>query len=75
MDSDCTIVGASFAGLAWTGQTDAVRPHSRASHSTSNQYNHAWLNGNNEYIMSDDHSFNPNSSLNGNWTELQPVKP
>ena len=50
-------------------------PDTGATFELSNQYNHAWLNGNNEYIMSDDHSFNPNSSLNGNWTELQPVKP
>jgi hypothetical protein len=41
----------------------------------SNQYNHAWLNGANEYVMSDDPSFNPNASLSGSWSELQPVQP
>jgi len=41
----------------------------------SNQYNHAWLNGANEYVMSDDPSFNPNASLAGSWNELQPVQP
>jgi hypothetical protein len=41
----------------------------------SNQFDHAWLNGSNEYIMSDDPNFNPNGSLNGNWTSLQPVRP
>jgi hypothetical protein len=40
----------------------------------SNQYDHAWLNGSNEYVMSDDANFNPNASLNGNWTSLQPVR-
>ena len=40
----------------------------------SNQYDHAWLNGSNEYLMSDDPSFNPNRSLTGNWTELQVVR-
>ncbi len=40
----------------------------------SNQYNHAWLNGNNEYIMSDDPSFDPNSALMGTWNQLQPVQ-
>jgi hypothetical protein len=41
----------------------------------SNQYDHAWLNGSNEYVMSDDPNFNPNGQLNGNWNELQVVRP
>ena len=41
----------------------------------SNQYNHAWLNGANQYIMSDDPNFDPNSALTGSWNELQPVQP
>ena len=41
----------------------------------SNQYNHAWLNGANQYIMSDDPNFNPNSALPGHWDQLQPVQP
>ena len=41
----------------------------------SNQYGHAWLNGSNEYIMSDDPNFNPNGPLNGNWNQLQAVRP
>jgi hypothetical protein len=40
----------------------------------SNQYGHAWAGGNNEYVLSDQAGFNPNSSLGGHWTELQPVK-
>jgi hypothetical protein len=41
----------------------------------SNQFDHAWLNGSNEYIMSDDPNFNPNRQLSGNWSQLQPVRP
>jgi hypothetical protein len=41
----------------------------------SNQYGHAWLNGANQYVMSDDPNFNPNSALPGSWNELQPVQP
>lgn len=41
----------------------------------SNQYDHAWLNGSNEYVMSDDPNFNPNSQLSGSWSELQVVRP
>jgi Cysteine rich repeat len=41
----------------------------------SNMYDHAWLNGSNEYIMSDDPNFNPNGQLNGSWNQLQVVQP
>ncbi|HMD06554.1 MAG TPA: cysteine rich repeat-containing protein [Candidatus Acidoferrum sp.] len=41
----------------------------------SNQFDHAWLNGSNEYIMSDDPNFNPNGQLSGNWNQMQPVRP
>ncbi len=41
----------------------------------SNQYGHAWLNGANQYVMSDDPNFNPNADLSGNWTQLQAVQP
>jgi hypothetical protein len=41
----------------------------------SNQYDHAWLNGANEYVMSDDPNFNPNTALSGSWSELQTVRP
>jgi hypothetical protein len=41
----------------------------------SNQFDHAWLNGANEYVMSDDPNFNPNGNLNGNWNQLQLVHP
>jgi hypothetical protein len=39
----------------------------------SNLYDHAWQNGSNEYIMSNDPSFNPNEHVSGDWSALQPV--
>jgi hypothetical protein len=50
-------------------------PASGATVELSNQYDHAWLNGSNQYVMSDDPSFNPNGNLTGSWTSLQPVRP
>jgi hypothetical protein len=50
-------------------------PSSGATYEMSNQYDHAWLNGSNEYVMSDDPNFNPNGTLNGNWNSLQAVRP
>jgi cysteine rich repeat protein len=41
----------------------------------SNQYDHAWLNGANEYVMSEDPNFNPNARLSGSWNQLQVVRP
>ena len=46
-----------------TGQTQEL----------SNLYDHAWQNGTNDYIMSNDPSFNPNEHLSGNWNRLEPV--
>jgi hypothetical protein len=50
-------------------------PSSGATFELSNQYDHAWLNGSDQYVMSDDPNFNPNGNLNGNWTQLQAVRP
>jgi hypothetical protein len=41
----------------------------------SDQYDHAWLNGADQYVMSNDPNFNPNAQLSGNWNELQAVRP
>lgn len=49
-------------------------PSTGATYELSNQFDHAWLNGLNQYVMSDDPSFNPNGQLSGNWTELQVVR-
>jgi len=39
----------------------------------SNEYAHAWVSGNGEYVMSDS-SGDPGQVLQGHWTELQPVR-
>ena len=49
-------------------------PSSGATVELSNLYDHAWRNGSNEYVMSDDPNFNPNGALNGDWSALQPVR-
>jgi len=41
----------------------------------SNLYDHAWLNGSNQYVMSDDPNFDPNGALSGSWNRLQAVQP
>ncbi len=50
-------------------------PASGSTMELSNQYDHAWLNGSNEYVMSDDPNFNPNAKLSGSWNQLQVVRP
>jgi hypothetical protein len=67
---------------AAVGQDQLIRgvqtfrdPSSGATYELSNQYDHAWLDGSNQYVMSDDPNFNPNGKVSGNWTSLQPVRP
>ena len=50
-------------------------PSSGKTIELSNSYDHAWLNGSNQYVMSDDPNFNPNGQLNGDWNSLQLVRP
>lgn len=50
-------------------------PNTGGTFELSNQYDHAWRNGSDEYVMSEDPNFNPNGQLNGNWSQLQPVRP
>ena len=50
-------------------------PKTGSQYELSNQYDHAWLNGQNEYVMSDNPNFNPNGNLDGNWTQLDTVRP
>jgi hypothetical protein len=70
------------ANAAAFGQDQLIRgvqtfrnPATGGTFELSNQYDHAWLNGSNEYVMSEDPNFNPNGQLNGNWTSLQTVRP
>jgi hypothetical protein len=50
-------------------------PSTDGTFELSNQYDHAWLNGANEYVMSDDPNFNPNGQVSGNRSQLQAVRP
>ena len=77
------VVANSEAGAnhAAYGESQIIRsvqtfrdPSSGATFELSNQFDHAWLNGTNQYVMSDDPSFNPNGNLTGDWTPLQVVR-
>jgi hypothetical protein len=50
-------------------------PTSGKTMELSNLYDHAWLNGANQYVMSDDPNFDPNGNLSGSWNRLQVVQP
>jgi hypothetical protein len=50
-------------------------PTSGKTMELSNLYDHAWLNGANQYVMSDDPTFDPNGNLSGSWNRLQVVQP
>jgi hypothetical protein len=70
------------ANQAAFGQDQLIRgvqtfrdPATGGTFELSNQYDHAWLNGANEYVMSDSPNFNPNGKLNGNWNQLEVVRP
>lgn len=70
------------ANQAFLGQDQNIRgvqtfrdPSTGASYELSNMYDHAWLNGQNEYVMSDNPNFNPNGNLDGSWTQLDTVRP
>jgi hypothetical protein len=73
-----SMAGANRAAF---GQDQIIRgvqtfrdPSTGATLELSNQYDHAWLNGTNEYVMTGDPNFNPNGNLNGNWTKLELVR-
>jgi hypothetical protein len=73
-----SMAGANRAAF---GQDQIIRgvqtfrdPSTGATLELSNQYDHAWLNGTNEYVMTGDPNFNPNGNLNGNWTRLELVR-
>jgi len=40
----------------------------------SNTYNHAWVNDRNEFVLSDQEGWDPNTALKGNWTALEHVR-
>ena len=49
-------------------------PETGQTFELSNLHDHAWLNSDNTYVMSDDPNFNPNGQLDGSWTALEPVQ-
>jgi hypothetical protein len=76
------VIANSQAGAdqAFMGADELIRgvePYRDAAghtHELSNQYGNAWMNGSNEYVLSDDPNFNPQSVLNGSWTQLEHVQ-
>jgi hypothetical protein len=50
-------------------------PNSGEKVELDSRYGHAWSNGNGEYILSESPDFDPNQHTNGNWTQLQQVRP
>jgi hypothetical protein len=77
-----TARAAQGANQAAFGEDQIIRgvqtfrdPSTGKTMELSNLYDHAWLNGSNEYVMSDDPNFNPNGKLTGDWNQLQPVRP
>jgi hypothetical protein len=68
-------VSAAGADQVIRGVQSFRNPATGATFELSNQYDHAWLNGSNEYVMSDDPNFNPNGRLSGSWTSLKPAPP
>lgn len=77
-----TARAAQGANQAAFGEDQIIRgvqtfrdPSTGKTMELSNLYDHAWLNGSNEYVMSDDANFNPNGKLTGDWNQLQPVRP
>jgi len=68
------VAGAEHSAYAQDQLVRGVQTFRDPSGSTcelSNLHGHAWVNGNNEYIMNDDPNYNPNGNLDGNWTQLQ----
>ncbi len=70
------------ANQAFAGADQIIRgvepyrdPATGKTYELSNLYGHAWLNGNNEYVMSDDPNFIPQSVFSGDWKPLEHVQP
>ena len=68
-------VSAAGADQGIRGVQSFRNPETGATLELSNQYAHAWSSGANDYVMSDDPTFNPNGRVAGSWTALKPVPP
>jgi hypothetical protein len=79
--SEVTATAQRGADQAAFGEDQIIRgvqtfrnPQTGETFELSNLHDHAWMDGSNQYIMSDDPNFNPNGQVNGSWTPLQPVQ-
>ena len=51
-------------------------PTTGSTFELSNKFDNAWRDPNSQYyVMSDEANFNPNGKIDGNWTQLQLVRP
>ena len=50
-------------------------PATGKTYELSNLYGHAWMNANNEFVLSENPNFNPASAFNGDWKPLDHVQP
>lgn len=79
--SEVTATAQRGADQAAFGEDQVIRgvqtfrnPQTGETFELSNLHDHAWMDGNNQYIMSDDPNFNPNGQVDGSWTQLDPVQ-
>jgi hypothetical protein len=70
------------ADQAFVGADQLIRgvepyrdPATGKTYELSNLYGNAWMNGNNEFVLSEDPNFNPASAFNGDWKPLNHVQP
>lgn len=70
-----SMVAAYGADQAVRGVQTFRNPSTGRTVELSNLYDHAWANGSDQYIVTDDPNFNPNGRINGDWGELQLVRP
>jgi hypothetical protein len=50
-------------------------PDGKSTVTLPSGYNHAWVNGAGEYVLSNNGNYNPNQRLNGTWTEVKTARP
>jgi len=70
-----SMVAAYGAGQLIPGVQTFRDPSTGRTVELSNLYDHAWANGSDRYIVTDDPNFTPNGRMNGSWGELQLVRP
>jgi hypothetical protein len=56
------------------GVDQYAMPDGKSTVTLPSNYNHAWVNGAGEYILSNNPLYNPNQRLQGNWTEVKPAR-